>query len=796
MLITLMVLCMTACGTKVVRDDYDDEDEDEQDVEDLTEVVCEKPDIELELGEPQKFTVNEHKLTAETNGLTIELSPTMVTANTKMTVTEATKVPWMVNENDQVRAVKLTVGKMKEFKGVAKIGFPVVRGSGQVLVAGRYNESAGEWESAECYHDASAGKAVITTDKPGIYGMAVISDAMAKADDSSSDPTFGWFFVAKQNTRAAGLVPNRYPYVTYDDPPMTVIHAILNNLLGDNTSPLMNEGDLVANQLLEEKAIFADITYPLLKEAGLGKKFLDNTANLMGKLSVAALFYQKARARTLGKNKQADDMLLKHLSDWFTKQGSNLCKSSAMNLCMVSVAIIDYVINKFATEAWTGRTDLYRKAYRRYYSEGEQGYMSDEQWFDQFWPEFTKEGQTEHFLNIAIDNFVWEYCRRFWKDETVIAAYLEEVGLYSTGGGGYNDQMREELTAEMRGELYSKPYRLPAVFQSIGDKMRQKQYDLMKDRMVKYANNMNELVTLKIKDKAAKKGKSAYAGYTVKFKGLPISIQDPEKWECTLDERGEGQIKFRLFAYAVAKVKPVLVIKKPGKKGKVVKEVPIGDIQPGINNVTFSAGQEDKEEKEEEAATANVRPFRTTFSFDIKALKTITADGSTTSDTEPVSMHDDWGFANIEGREPNITTTVSGSTLKVKCISEKEGYKESLSYDILDFTDVASSLSRIKQMKVANVIYNSHSVYEDYSGKKTTDRTFKVDGVLSFTTNDSYEGLKNYHFSLSGVNGLNLNLAYKITKEDTDGKVTVTEYKYVPADFNSVGISFEFYQIK
>ncbi len=649
MLITLMVLCMAACNTKGVYDD-----EEEQDVEVLSEVVCEKPDIEMELGEPQKFTVNEHKLTAETNGLTIELSPTMVTANTKMTLTEATQVPWMVNKDDRMRAVKLTVGKMKEFKGVAKIGFPVVLGRGQVLVAGRYNESAGEWESAECYHDASAGKAVITTDQPGIYGIGVTSGAMAKADDSSSDPTFGWFFVSQQNTRAAGLVPDRFPYVTYDDPSMTVIHAILNNLLGDNTSPLMNEGDLVANQLLEEKAIFADITYPLLKEAGLSTKFLKYTANMMGKLSVAAQFYQKVRARTQGKNKQADDMLLKHLSDWFTKQGSNLCKSSAMNLCMASVAIIDYVINKFATEAWTGRTDLYRKAYRRYYSEGNPGYMSDEQWFDQFWPEFTKKGQTEYFLNIAIDNFVWEYCRRFWKDQTVVAAYLEEVGLYVTGGGGYNDQMREELTAEMRAELYNNPDKLPAVFQSIGDKMRENQYDLMKDRMVRYANTMNEIVTLKIKDKAAKKGESAYAGYTVKFKGLPISIQDPKKWECTLDKRGEGQIQFRLFAYAVAKVKPVLVIKKPGKKGKVVKEIPLGDIQPGINNVTFLADQ-DEEEEEDPSNSFNPKT-------NVKELNVVAYMYVRVSDGSPTLLRETY---TIDGKDVHVTKGSGTYTITV-----------------------------------------------------------------------------------------------------------------------------------
>ncbi|MDO4801171.1 MAG: hypothetical protein Q4A15_03300, partial [Prevotellaceae bacterium] len=46
----------------------------------------------------------------------------------------------------------------------------------------------------------------------------------------------------------------------------------------------------------------------------------------------------------------------------------------------------------------------------------------------------------------------------------------------------------------------------------------------------------------------------------VRFASMPSEIQDPEKWECTLDEKGSGYIQFRVFPYVSYGFQPKLVL--------------------------------------------------------------------------------------------------------------------------------------------------------------------------------------------------------------------------------------------
>lgn len=199
--------------------------------------------------------------------------------------------------------------------------------------------------------------------------------------------------------------------------------------------------------------------------------------------------------------------------------------------------------------------------------------------------------------------------------------------------------------------------------------------------------------------------------------------------------------------------------------------------------------------RDQEEKAKNVKSFRTNMHVNLKVIKSETQEGQT-SDAAAESKDYTIGFANLDDKTPTITTTVSGKTLKVKCVHEESGKKETLSYDILNFTDAMKD-SLMRRMKVANVVYDLHYVYQDYSGKTETVRSFKVDGPLSFSKNDPFgSGIGGYTFSKMEIDGLKLDFVHKSTLTESNGKVTVTEYKYVPDKFNSVMISFEFYPNK
>lgn len=553
--------------------------------------IGKKSDMALKLGAAQEAIVNEKDTTAQINGCFITLNPTIVEGDTRITLTPATQTPYLISEGDQGNAVDVRLeGNDDELTGIMKIHIFVETEGDRVPVAARYDEKEKDWVPVDYEYNRSRSEVVIFTDRPGTYGAFSVdrSSAEAAKTRAGSDVTFGSFIVARANTRAAGLYQDRFSYITWDDDPILVSHAILDYLIARD-APDTQIADWAAEHIADHKTLGIDITYNLMKTMGFSHPFLNQYAERLGRLCIVGNFYQQLRAIAQGDYDKADGLAIKGLLDIFVGKASSLCKSAGMNLAMAGVAFIDYSINKFAETAWSGRQDMYQKAFDLYYSKGHEGYRSLKQWYNLFWPAFTKDGMTEMRLNALIDAYVNKYCEQFWENEETVAYYLSQAtGTVWTGGGGINERIKKELSAELRGILYNDV--LPTVFDAIGNKMRQKSYDLMKDEMMKYAYHMNSIITLEFRDKSANGGKSAYAGHTVKFKKLPISLLDPYYWECKLDDKGRGQIKFRLFAYAATGVKPQMVIVSP--EGKEVLNITLKDISLDKNIIEYEPEEE------------------------------------------------------------------------------------------------------------------------------------------------------------------------------------------------------------
>lgn len=195
---------------------------------------------------------------------------------------------------------------------------------------------------------------------------------------------------------------------------------------------------------------------------------------------------------------------------------------------------------------------------------------------------------------------------------------------------------------------------------------------------------------------------------------------------------------------------------------------------------------------EDAEKTENVTPFRTNFSLGVKYFEEVTRDGNTTT-SETYNEELPFGFANINGYDKEITTTVDGTTLKVSCVNEERGMKETLSYDILNFNG--------NNMKVANLVYTLHSEGEHYvSGDGNVDvvrdYTIKIYGQLSFTRSNPGGGMQEYDFGLSEtINSTNIYFEDKrINKRKWSEEVTSTvERKLVPNTTFNAYLSFEFY---
>lgn len=694
-------LCLLCTGLLAVGLSACSSDEKEDKSDDPSGIIDERPKGNMNIGSSEEVTVNEENYVVEAAGFTIELNPCIVNGDMTLSVAKATETPSMLDESDKVTAVNLQLGNLSEFNGVAKIHIPVNFGNGQILVSARWNEGQHDWEPALCEYDSATGDAVIWTDKPGTYGVSVVSESRVRTRGNSTN---GAFIVSRANTRFAGINGNKYQFTHWEDPPLEVLEALLSDLLGGEND-ITKEGDLITQGILDTKAIFGDISYPLLEELGLKNSLLKNTADFMGKLAVVATFYQKLRAVYSGKFDQADAMTLKSCLDFIVGKATSLCKSSAMNLGMVSVAVIDYTLNKFAEEAWKGRKDMYKKAYELYYSKGEDGYRSFWDWYDLFWPAFTKEGMTSRRLGILIDAYVEKYCSQFWEDEKRIAYYMSEAtGTGWTGGGGLNEGIKKEVSEEYRQYLYGEYEKLPKVFDAICDKLKAKQFDIMKDRMMKYAEQMNKMVTLHLKDISVKDNQSAYAGYKVKFKKLPLSIVDPFDWECVLDEKGEGKIEFRLFAYAAADVKPELIVVSPNDEVKLT--IPLKDIDTGVNIVEFG------EQKTGDIKIKKIQMLQLTTSFKdhVKGK-----EGDWYTDAAPVYIkYSDYSM-NGEKADPDykVQMTQGKDKLHIDITLASSDYyyhtNKTVSFDITNFKgDFSTS-------KVENLTYKmDHGYYFTY----------------------------------------------------------------------------------
>lgn len=530
---------------------------------------------DVSLGTGEAFYISDEMTDVRAANCALHFSPTVVDELTKLVVRTATSVPQvkiegtdpdeLVGISQNAVAIDADLGGIHELDGFVEIRIPLSIANGSVPGVAWYNETTKQWEPIDYDYDTRTHEAVIY---------------------SNHLSTFEAYEIKDEHTRNARLNFYEIPYIAEDTPLEEIAHMI-----EDGAKATVDWTDFASTWWGNFSSFGLDMTYSAFKSCGLEHSFLEKHNEQIGKIGTMFACYDILRAGLSGDHQTAGLNTMKLMIGKITSALTDAVSSSIMTAGMCSVAILDYALNQMWEQSWSDRQDLYRRCYERYYqSSGADGLVHHpirpRQWYNILLPEFTKGAPTVDGVKQAVqqilDDYVWEY----WNlpdDEQIL--YWQAVGgpAYSYTGG-LSQALKKELADNHKAELANDV--LPPIFEAIGREMRFRNYDILHDHMKEYAKLMNQVVRFDIQDGTAVTA-SQYDGCTVRFKDLPATIQDPQKWQVTLNSLGKGTIRFRIYPYVTEGVQPVLEVVNKG--GEVIKELPVV-IAPGATTVELGEG--------------------------------------------------------------------------------------------------------------------------------------------------------------------------------------------------------------
>ena len=482
---------------------------------------------EVQLGEGEAFIINDSLTEVRSSDCSVKFTSTVVDKDTKLVIRKATsvppvKVPGMNPDeyydiSEDPVAVDVSLGNIHKLDGIVEVRIPYTVPPGEMPGVAWYNEETMAWEPIDYDYDTEKGEVVIWSNHLSILEC---------------------YRVKNKHTSNAQLAFYSVPY-----PDNSADELI--QMVDDAVSGTMEWGDFISKHLSVFKQFGFDITWSAFNAGGVQSGLYEKANKVMGVVGTL-----------------------------WTSGVSNAIGTSIMTGAMCALAIVDYALNQMWESSWKDRQDIYRRCYDLYYSRNSHGlknnYRSATDWYKILLPIFQKGAPTIDGVNAAIAKEIDDYVNAYWNlpiDDQDL--YWIEVGgpAGNTYRGGLSEKLKQQLCDNHKTELYG--YTLQPVFVAIGKEMRAESYEILKGNMQNFAKLMNQVVKLNIKDSSfnpSSGGKSGWEGCTVRFKDLPKTIADPKSWQVKLDEKGQGTIRFRLYAYTSEKLKPMLeLVDKDGK---------------------------------------------------------------------------------------------------------------------------------------------------------------------------------------------------------------------------------------
>lgn len=478
--------------------------------------------------------LSEENLKVSGKGVSIEVSSVCLNEEARVTIAPVENM--LINDELPVNAWDFRIDTDEELAGLMDITIPYDKtllpaGVDPVEYVGAcyYNQALKVWEPVSYDIDRTAGNIIITTDHLSVYGS---------------------FVVEKEFTRAA-YVDFTLPKVAIRNASSSADYAgIISEAIDNNMAPGPSALEL-GNKVVGDWLNMSGAGLTLLSSTVYATEFLDNIGTAMSNVGLLSAIAQAAVDYQNGDNAALHTNLIKNL----TYYGVSKFGSAILQLGAVGVYCIDYALNEFATEAWSGRENIYSEAYRLYYIREPGVKRTAKDWFNILFP-MAKQAKNPEDLNQKIMAEVDRYCRQFWQDELIVAVYQDQAQKNGfTGGGGLNEDMKDGISERKKGELLNGT--LEPVFWQIGRVLAREHENQVRQELDKIARELNKIVEVQVFDSSyddaePKPEKAQYAGYIARIAPLDDRVTDKEKWQYEIDEEGKASLYFRVLGHIMA----------------------------------------------------------------------------------------------------------------------------------------------------------------------------------------------------------------------------------------------------
>lgn len=482
--------------------------------------------------------LNDENLSLSADGVAMKLDAVNLQGETKGIITHVSNAPPLDDSGDiQLDVYDFKLEGVEQFAGVMELSIPLTMAAGEQPGAAWLNEETGAWEPVSFLYDEASKSVVIATDHLSKYGVFSVSN---EGKRRARVEFLGLWGTGQDDDYMAAI--NEY---AASGAPSTECLDIGAGAAGD---ALQLGGDFLGN--IGQSAGYLAYGEDVLSTLG---DHLGNLGLLVSVVQVSSNIYNgKINSAVAGSMKTAFTYIL-------NKTASKL-SSSVMSASMAAVAIVDYSINKFGTEALAGRASIYRDAYGVYYKKGNDGYKSSAYWFTTFYPLFSTPNLTEEQLKTEVDKIVTSHCNEFWTgaNKMGIDYYVSEARdkfKWTAGEAGLNDEIRKEVSAERRSILYGEI--LPGVFQQIALKINLVNERKLREEYVALSKYLNTVITLNVVDE-----KKTYPNHLVRFAPLNDKAEI-KNWTGKLNKDGKLTTSFTLYGHMYSGAPSTLEIFKP-----------------------------------------------------------------------------------------------------------------------------------------------------------------------------------------------------------------------------------------
>ena len=513
------------------------------------------------------FDIDEDHLTVEAQKCKVRFDPTVIDGDVQLCVRHSVLKPDVMDGVVSGFAIDLSLSDgTHDLTGTVDITIPVTD-TNKKYGAAYFNEETGEWEPVYYEYDKTEGAVTISTNHLSVYGFFELYDDLTSRG-------FIKPIQAPRELQPLGEAARKLLELVSSPDPEWEMRWQVRNDMGLWQSVGLDVLFNAANGTLETALGYK----PFAEE-------IENAVNAMGYLATALNVVDVARAELRGDDIGVASGALKTILGHYSGVAGQLIGTPVFTASMATSAAIGIALEKFGTMVQQRKIDLYREAYRIYYSRGSEAvvagtskygnkwYRTSKDWFELFYTAFNKPDITANRLDSYIETEVRDYCDRFWGDTDAQAMCVAEAKAQGLSSWFYPDEnTRKTISDEFFAELMNG--QLVSVIQSVRNHVKIDAFNQYTAEAKSLANLMNTKIGLRVRDKSCKEGeKSKYADYSIRFTYIPRSLPDPENLQGTIDEQGRANIGyFTHYALIVHDIPTRLTLIDP--KGKEVADYP------------------------------------------------------------------------------------------------------------------------------------------------------------------------------------------------------------------------------